>query len=372
MISCTGDGPTSSGNNPPVCNILYPQNKEAFLAGQDIEVRANASDSDGRVLEVRFYFDGQLVCSDSLAPYECTIPTDGMEGGEYVLKVTAVDNDEGTTSREAIIHLVELEDAQIWVANPLRDIRMTTNDKTSVDITDVFDIYPRNMGGITVDHASGNTLMLLSKLNQDPSTWRIFLEIESKGLTGTSFIVVTAECPAGTARDTLNVRIDDPSYQILEAGSFYSLDPENSFGREGEWSSAVTFDLGVNEYELIELEFGYVYSGSVEWKVVEYNGVFGTETLGDLFGTESFRGGISSYGGYGRTAVMTGTIALVFKTENNFMLMDPSGDSKRTWILSDQTGWTRPELISSNYKGAWYMRMVVKDISTGKRMVIGR
>ncbi len=370
IISCTGDGITASGNNPPVCNIVYPANNEAFLAGRDIEVLVNASDSDGIVTEVKFYFDGQLVCSDSLAPYECVIGTAGFEGGDYLLKVTAFDNDGGSASREANIRIVELEDARIWVASPLRDIRMVTNDKTSVDITEVFDIYPRSMGGITVDHASGNTSMLLSGLSQDPSTWRIYLEIESRNNTGVSFISVTAECEAGTAAYTLIVKIDDPSYQIFEAGNFYSFSPENSFGKEGEWASAVNFDLGSNEYELIELEFGYIYSGSAEWKIVEFDGTIGTDPIGDLHGTESFTGGKTSYGGHGKSSLMTGSVALVFKTENNFMAMDPSGSGRMSWIWSESSGWTRPELISPDYSGAWYIRMVVKDIATGKQLVI--
>jgi hypothetical protein len=51
------------------------------------------------------------------------------------------------------------------------------------------------------------------------------------------------------------------------------------------------------------------------------------------------------------------------------MAMEPSGNSKNTWIYSESSGWERPENISPDYSGEWYIRLYVLD-PTGIEEVI--
>ena len=58
------------GNVPPTVSITTPADAQSFPNGSDIYVVATASDSDGSVVSVDLYLDGQFVRQEGLAPYE--------------------------------------------------------------------------------------------------------------------------------------------------------------------------------------------------------------------------------------------------------------------------------------------------------------
>jgi len=56
-------------NTPPTVRITAPENNATFLAGLEVLITADASDSDGTVARVDFYAGATLVGTSRKAPY---------------------------------------------------------------------------------------------------------------------------------------------------------------------------------------------------------------------------------------------------------------------------------------------------------------
>jgi len=250
----------------------------------------------------------------------------------------------------------------VWVENPIPDVRMAPNETRSIDITDVFFTNPDSTSLLFDFPFSGNNLMVTGNLTLNEQTNRVYLDLVSKSVYGSTTMIVKVTSEFGTAADTLIVKVDDPSNIWLEYGTLYSFLPENCLGSgTSEWKAAHNFDLGTSIFSLKEIEFGYSWTGTTDWKIVSFNGEPTDSVIGTLYGSKSFNGGQAAYIESGFESSITGNIAVVFTTTANFMSMDPSGDSDHTWIYSEAAGWENPEDISADYAGAWYLRIFVKD-----------
>ena len=76
---------------PPKVSITTPADKAKFTRGDDILIAANATDSDGHVVKVEFYADGDKIGEDTSQPYNMVwrnVPI-----GKYDLTAVAIDND---------------------------------------------------------------------------------------------------------------------------------------------------------------------------------------------------------------------------------------------------------------------------------------
>jgi predicted outer membrane repeat protein len=133
-------------NPPPVVYITEPADGATFIEGEDITIKANASDSDG-ISEVRFYKDGTVeLGSASTEPYSCVwnnVPVGSYEltakawdskgastlsdpvnvfvGVIRYVDIDAEGNNDGTSWEDAYEYLQDALDAaqpgdQIWVA----------------------------------------------------------------------------------------------------------------------------------------------------------------------------------------------------------------------------------------------------------------
>lgn len=263
------------------------------------------------------------------------------------------------------------QDSSIWVENPVADVRMGPSETKSIDITDVFATNPDTLV-ITFDFpVSGNNLIVTANLSQNESTGHIFLDLVSKTVFGSTYVIIKAETDSGNASDTLNVKVDDPSLGILQWGINYSFSPENCIGSgSSEWKAAVDFDLGTDVFELREIEFGYGLNGTAEWKITRFNGTPGDSMILNIdssYCKADFKGGEARYIELpvDTTLLVAGHIAVVFSTTSNFMSMDPGGDSDHTWIYSESAGWEKPEEYSPDYAGAWYIKLFVKKTGAG-------
>jgi hypothetical protein len=79
------------GNSLPTVSITSPAHGAHFDVPATVTVTANASDIDGSVLSVQFFANGDLIGTDSSAPY--SVDWSGMEDGHtYVLIARARDN----------------------------------------------------------------------------------------------------------------------------------------------------------------------------------------------------------------------------------------------------------------------------------------
>lgn len=263
----------------------------------------------------------------------------------------------------------------IWLANPIADVRMGANQTKSIDITDVFLANPDTTTLNYEFPVSGNNLMVTGNLTLNEQTNRVSLDLVTKAVYGSTFMIIEVSSEFGSVSDTMIVKVDNPDYEWFQWGTNYSFSPENCIGYgETEWKAAVDFDLGQDIYELKEIEFGYGWDGTAQWKITEFSDVPGDSLIWNLdnsFCETDFTGDVSEYIEIpaDSSLQMTGNIAVVFTTTANFMAMDPSGDGGHTWIYSEASGWEHPDDIP-DYSGAWYIRLLVYKTSTGIEEVI--
>ncbi len=92
---------------PPTVSINQPTDGQHFTIGDNVTIKADASDTDGTVSKVKFYVNGTYQGEDTSAPYQYIWNTSGLSAGSYTLKATAVDNDNAETSSQITIMLDE-------------------------------------------------------------------------------------------------------------------------------------------------------------------------------------------------------------------------------------------------------------------------
>ena len=103
-----GDSTTSSAvnvtvtapNTPPTAQLTSPAEGASFTAPASIAMTATASDSDGNVTQVAFYADGNLIGTDTTAPYSFT--WNDVPAGSYALTARSTDDDGDSTTSSAV------------------------------------------------------------------------------------------------------------------------------------------------------------------------------------------------------------------------------------------------------------------------------
>lgn len=90
-------------NQLPSVSITSPANNATFIAPASIAITANASDVDGTIQKVQFYYGTTLLKTDTVAPYAFT--WNNVAAGTYVLKAKATDN-QGGVKTSALITVV--------------------------------------------------------------------------------------------------------------------------------------------------------------------------------------------------------------------------------------------------------------------------
>ncbi|MBL6448111.1 gliding motility-associated C-terminal domain-containing protein [Fulvivirga sp. 29W222] len=88
-ISITVDGP----NTAPTVSITSPANNASFGAGENVVITANASDSDGSVVKVEFFYGSTKLGEDSTEPYR--YEWNNVLSGTHTITAQAIDNEGG-------------------------------------------------------------------------------------------------------------------------------------------------------------------------------------------------------------------------------------------------------------------------------------
>ncbi|MCD6467226.1 MAG: hypothetical protein J7L10_04830, partial [Methanomicrobia archaeon] len=89
-------------NRDPIVTVTYPNGRE--IVGGSINVTANASDPDGTVTQVTFYYsnngtDWNLIGTDNTSPYSVSWDTSSVSNGDtYLVRAVATDDDGATAS----------------------------------------------------------------------------------------------------------------------------------------------------------------------------------------------------------------------------------------------------------------------------------
>jgi hypothetical protein len=99
-VSITTMPDSLAPNRPPAISFVYPAADTTIAAGSGLYLLAEASDADGVVDRVEFYVNGQLLGTDSAAPYEYSWQS--VPEGINEVTATAID-DKGAVSVAKII-----------------------------------------------------------------------------------------------------------------------------------------------------------------------------------------------------------------------------------------------------------------------------
>jgi large repetitive protein len=105
---------TVTGNQQPIVNITFPANNATFTAPANVSITATATDPDGTVTKVDFYFGNTLLGTDPTSPYNFAMNSLGM--GSYTILAVATDNQGGTATSSSIT---------FTVTNPLPTVSIT-------------------------------------------------------------------------------------------------------------------------------------------------------------------------------------------------------------------------------------------------------
>ncbi|MGZ7079298.1 MAG: Ig-like domain-containing protein, partial [Thermoanaerobaculia bacterium] len=83
-------------NVPPTVSISSPLNNQNFTALASFDVKADAADSDGSIVRVEFFSNGQSIGVDNTFPYSVSLVNLGT--GTYVFTAQATDNRNATVT----------------------------------------------------------------------------------------------------------------------------------------------------------------------------------------------------------------------------------------------------------------------------------
>ena len=106
----------TSANTPPSVTITNPVNGAVFAAPANVTIQANASDTDGTVMNVQFFADTTLVGSGTAAPY--SVIASNLVVGNYSIKAVAMDNG-GLSSTSAIVNISVVTPVSVALSPPL-------------------------------------------------------------------------------------------------------------------------------------------------------------------------------------------------------------------------------------------------------------
>lgn len=90
-------------NNSPIVTITSPLNTNSFVAGANITIRAEVTDSDGTISKVEFYEGANKLGEDLSFPYSYIWRE--VDGGNYSLTALAIDDD-GATGTSTPVNIV--------------------------------------------------------------------------------------------------------------------------------------------------------------------------------------------------------------------------------------------------------------------------
>ena len=92
---------STTNNIAPVANITYPLKDTTLYEGDSLLIMADASDADGKITKVSFYYDATKISESATAPYQATWKNLGP--GKYNVYVRAVDDAYANSSSDTIV-----------------------------------------------------------------------------------------------------------------------------------------------------------------------------------------------------------------------------------------------------------------------------
>ncbi|MEM7387570.1 MAG: Ig-like domain-containing protein, partial [Verrucomicrobiota bacterium] len=92
-------------NVPPFVLLSEPGTGSSHLTGASIPLQATAGDSDGEVVAVTFFVDGEEICRAEEAPFACSWPA--VAPGSFAFSAVATDDEGEAVQSEEVVVLVQ-------------------------------------------------------------------------------------------------------------------------------------------------------------------------------------------------------------------------------------------------------------------------
>ena len=90
-------------NTSPSCTLTSPTDGASYTAGDMITISADASDSDGSIVSVKFYEGSNLLSTDTSSPYSYNWNPTSTTAGNKTIKAIAIDSDGAET--ESLVNI---------------------------------------------------------------------------------------------------------------------------------------------------------------------------------------------------------------------------------------------------------------------------
>ncbi len=95
-----------TGTNLPTVQITNPSSGETIKGTVDIQTSASAANG---ILKVNFYFDNNLIFSDSTSPYETSYNVSDKSPGEHVIKAKVYDNIYQSSENSIVVNVAQYD-----------------------------------------------------------------------------------------------------------------------------------------------------------------------------------------------------------------------------------------------------------------------
>lgn len=172
----------------PLIAITYPANNAVFIAGSDIPILADASDTDGIITNVEFYYDGSLIGEDNIPPY--TITWTSIPEGNYLLTAIAYDDTGLETVSEGVMVIIEPQIPSL-VVTPSNVIVPSISGLTQFDVTSNTDwTAESNQPWCTVTFSGSGNGIITASFQENLTSFNRIAEI-TVTVSGLLTVIVT-------------------------------------------------------------------------------------------------------------------------------------------------------------------------------------
>ncbi|TDQ45984.1 glycoside hydrolase family 48 protein [Actinorugispora endophytica] len=142
-------------NTAPEVSLTSPADGTSFLVGDTVDLAADASDPDGGVDRVEFAADGEVLGTDTTAPY--SLAWDGAAAGPYSLTATAYDDEDASTVSSPVD--IQVLDSPAVLASP-STTRVRRGESTDFEV--ILSNPPSGTVTAEVERASGSADLSVS------------------------------------------------------------------------------------------------------------------------------------------------------------------------------------------------------------------
>jgi uncharacterized protein (TIGR02145 family) len=210
-------------NLVPDCRITAPIDGDEFVQNEVITISVTATDNDGSITEVEYFFDGGSIGSTSSSPYNYDWDTKSASPGDHTIKATSFDNDGASASDQVTIMIIEAQPAEFTASPTAGDAPLTVSftDQSTTNPTSWY--WDFGDGDHSTEQSPSHTY---NNMGQYDVTLIATNESGSDTVTKPNFI---------TVRGTYTDSRDNQTYSIVTIGSLTWFAENLNYETSNSW-----------------------------------------------------------------------------------------------------------------------------------------